>query len=203
MNNDVFEQFTMFNPKVITNSILCWENALSYSGDLPKFIEILDQEPESYSRISKWENQTKTINMNSLKQSTGTDLLDKKTLYIANSLAMSFEMCFERYCESKNIKQNEYFLDLTSITIKKSNDLPLGLEHKDNAKFFIIAYINDNYDGGEIFLLNEGISLKPKQASVIIVPAQELKNYTTKNIVGTRYIASVIVYNSVMEAQSE
>jgi hypothetical protein len=203
MNNDVFEQFTMFNPKVITNSILCWENALSYSGDLPKFIEILDQEPDSYSRISKWENQTKTINMNSLKQSTGTDLLDKKTLYIANSLAMSFEMCFERYCESKNIKQNEYFLDLTSITIKKSNDLPLDLEHKDNAKFFIIAYINDNYDGGEIFLLNEGISLKPKQASVIIVPAQELKNYTTKNIVGTRYIASVIVYNSVMEAQSE
>jgi len=203
MNNDVFEQFTMFNPKVITNSILCWENALSYSGDLPKFIEILDQEPESYSRISKWENQTKTINMNSLKQSTGTDLLDKKTLYIANSLAMSFEMCFERYCESKNIKQNEYFLDLTSITIKKNNDLPLDLEHKDNAKFFIIAYINDNYDGGEIFLLNEGISLKPKQASVIIVPAQELKNYTTKNIVGTRYIASVIVYNSVMEAQSE
>ena len=57
MNNDVFEQFTMFNPKVITNSILCWENALSYSGDLPKFIEILDQEPESYSRISKWENK--------------------------------------------------------------------------------------------------------------------------------------------------
>jgi hypothetical protein len=203
MNNDVFEQFTMFNPKVITNSILCWENALSYSGDLPKFIEILDQEPDSYSRISKWENQTKTINMNSLKQSTGIDLLDKKTLYIANSLAMSFEMCFERYCESKNIKQNEYSLDLTGITIKKSNDIPLDLEHKDNAKFFIIAYINDNYDGGEIFLLNEGISLKPKQASVIIVPAQELKNYTTNNIVGTRYIAFAIVYNSVMEAQNE
>ena len=203
MNNDVFEQFTMFNLKPITNNILCWENALSYSSDLPKFIEIIDQQPQSYSRISKWENQTKTINMNSLKESTGIDLLDKKTLYVANSLSMSFEMCFERYCESKNIKQNEYFLDLTNITIKKSNGLPVDTEHKDNAKFFIIAYINDNYDGGEIFLLNENISLKPKQASVIIVPAEELKNYKTKNIVGTRYIASATVYNGVMEAQSE
>ena len=81
--------------------------------------------------------------------------------------------------------------------------------HPDNheilngATITFVVQLNDNYDGGEIFLLNEGISLKPKQASVIIVPAQELKNYTTKNIVGTRYIASVIVYNSVMEAQSE
>lgn len=203
MNNDVFEQFTMFNPKPITNSILCWENALSYSSDLPKFIELLDQEPYSYARISKWENQTKTISMNRLKESTGVDILDKKTLYVANSLAMSFEMCFERYCESKNIKQNEYFLDLTNITIKKSNVLPVDIEHKDDPKFFIIAYINDNYDGGEIFLLNEGISLKPKQASVIIVPSQELKNYTTKNIIGTRYIAFATVYNNVMGAQGE
>ena len=204
MNNDVFEQFTMFNLKPITDDILCWENALSYSVDLPKFIELLDKEVLSYSRISKWENQTKKININSLKESTGLDLLDKQTLYIVNSLSMAFEMCFERYCQLKNINHNEYLLDLNNIVIEKNTDsLPTDIDYKENAQFIITAYINDNYSGGEVSLLNSRVSLKPKEASVIIIPANELKNYKINNVVGTRYISSAIIYKTALEVKGE
>lgn len=193
-NNYKFEQFTMFNFKTITNDIFYWENALSYSNDLPKFIELVDNELESYGRISKWQNGIKKVNINNLKKSTGIDLLDKRTLYIANSITMAFEICFDRYCELKNINKNNYLIDFNNVTIQKNNEtLPTDLTNR--FAFYIIAYINDDYKNGEILLLNNDISIKPKAASVLIIPATELNNYKINNVVGIRYIASTIIYD--------
>jgi hypothetical protein len=196
-NNKRFSQFSMFNLKLASNDILYWENALSYSNELSKFIEIVDTHKDSYFKISKWENLKKIINIDKIKESTGTDILDKKVLYIVNSFSMGFEMCFDRYCKSKAIDSNQYILDLNNIIIKKNNknfNIDLEDKVKDNVVFLVIAYINDDYEGGEIFL-NKSLLTKPKAGTVLIIPTTEINNYeVNNNILGTRYIAYTTVY---------
>lgn len=202
-DNHIFEQFTMFNFKPITNNVLYWENALSYSNELSKFIELVDKEEKSYSRISKWENNSKKVITNKMNDSTGIDLLDKRTLYISNSFAMAFEMCFERYFQSKNVDPKEYYLDLNSFVIKKISQDSLLLsdyEIKDKVAFCLIAYINDTYIGGNITLLNSPISFKPKAGSVLIIPIEELNNYKVDDVVGTKYVCSAVLYKNRLEA---
>lgn len=205
-NNIVFEQFTMFNIKPITNNIILWGNALSYSNELSNFIEIVDKEEQSYSRIPKWENESKVIDIENLKQSTGLDILDKRTLYIFNSFTMAFEMCFERYCHQTQKNQNDYYINLNNIAIQKGSkpsNIATDSYDKDNSAFYIIAYVNDTYDGGELYFLENNFLIKPGAGSVLIVPAEYLDKYITKDIFGTRYIASTIVYKRMVNVESE
>ena len=132
-NNVEFKQFIMFDLKVLGTDIWYWENALSFPEHLKDFIDKIDEEPESYSRISKWEDWTasddnklvygkiKNIDKPNLKISTGSDILDKKTLYIANSFIMAFQMCTDRYLEARKLDKDKYDLNLNRITIKKWN----------------------------------------------------------------------------------
>ena len=62
-----------------------------------------------------------------------------------------------------------------------------------NTKFCIIAYLNDNYEGGEILISDKNLSLKPKAATVLIIPFEELVNYKVADFDGLRYICSVVV----------
>ena len=214
MNNNVeFKQFIMFDLKVLSPDIWYWENALSFPEDLKNFIDKIDYEPESYSRISKWENwtasndvnliygKTKTINKDNLRVSTGSDIVDKKTLYIANSFLMAFQMCTDRYLASRNLDKNRYNLNLDRITIKAWNEGQSMGPHFDgqdgnkDLAFSLVAYVNDDYEGGEISFPNHNITIKPKAGSVIMFPSQEPYIHEVKPITsGTRYMSPAHVY---------
>ena len=129
-NNVEFKQFIMFDLKVLSPQIWYWENTLSFPEHLKDFIDKIDEEPLSYSRISKWEDwtasddstlvygKTKNIDRSKLKVSTGSDIVDKRTLYIANSFLMAFEMCTDRYLEGQRLDKNNYRLDIDNVKIK-------------------------------------------------------------------------------------
>ncbi len=136
-NNTAFEQFTMFNFIPVTNNILYWNNALSYSDLLPNFIEWIDSYENSYNKISKWENNKKSINIDLLKDTTGSDLLDKRILYVVNSFIMAFEICFERYCQQLNINQKDYYLDIKNMIIDKNKKIVLN---DDSVAFYVEKY---------------------------------------------------------------
>jgi len=214
MKNEVqFKQFTMFDLQVLTPDIWYWDNALSFPEHLKEFIDQIDEYPESYSRISKWENwtasndkdlvygKTKTINKANLKKSTGSDLVDKKTLYIANSFLMAFQMCTDRYLASRNLDKDNYNLNLDSVTIKAWNEGQSMGPHFDgqdgnkDLAFSLVAYVNDDYEGGEISFPNHNITVKPKAGSLIMFPSQEPYIHEVKPIVsGTRYMSPAHVY---------
>lgn len=214
MKNEVqFKQFTMFDLQVLAPDIWYWDNALSFPEHLKEFIDQIDEYPESYSRISKWENwtasndkdlvygKTKTINKANLKNSTGSDLVDKKTLYIANSFLMAFQMCTDRYLASRNLDKNNYNLNLDSVTIKAWNEGQSMGPHFDgqdgnkDLAFSLVAYVNDDYEGGEISFPNHNITIKPKAGSLIMFPSQEPYIHEVKPIVsGTRYMSPAHVY---------
>ena len=214
MKNEVqFKQFTMFDLQVLAPDIWYWDNALSFPEHLKEFIDQIDKYPESYSRISKWENwtasnnkdlvygKTKTINKANLKKSTGSDLVDKKTLYIANSFLMAFQMCTDRYLASRNLDKDNYNLNLDSVTIKAWNEGQSMGPHFDgqdgnkDLAFSLVAYVNDDYEGGEISFPNHNITVKPKAGSLIMFPSQEPYIHEVKPIVsGTRYMSPAHVY---------
>ncbi len=211
--NVEFKQFTMFDLKVLATDIWYWENALSFPEHLKDFIDKIDEEPESYSRISKWENwtasddnklvygKTKNIDRSKLKISTGSEILDKKTLYIANSFLMAFQMCTDRYLDSRKLDKDKYNLNLDRITIKAWNEGQSMGPHFDgqdgnkNLAFSLVAYINDDYEGGEINFPNHNVTIKPKAGSLIMFPSQEPYIHEVKPIVsGTRYMSPAHVY---------
>jgi hypothetical protein len=212
-NNVEFKQFVMFDLKVLGPDIWYWENALSFPEHLKDFIDKIDQEPKSYSRISQWKNwtasndsnliygKTKTINKSNLKITTGSDIVDKKTLYIANSILMAFQMCTDRYLASRNLDKNNYNLNLDSITIKAWNQGQSMGPHFDgqdgnkDLAFSLVAYINDDYEGGEISFPNHNVTIKPKAGSLIMFPSQEPYIHEVKPITaGTRYMSPAHVY---------
>lgn len=212
-NNIEFKQFIMFDLQVLGPQIWYWENALSFPEELKVFIDKIDEEPQSYSRISKWENwtasddkeliygKTKNINKSKLKESTGSDIVDKKTLYIANSFLMAFEMCTDRYLEGHKLDKSKYNLNLDNTTIKAWNEGQSMGPHFDgqdgnaDLAFSLVAYINDDYEGGEISFPNHNVTVKPKAGSMIMFPSQEPYIHEVKPIIsGTRYMSPAHVY---------
>jgi len=212
-NNVEFKQFVMFDLKVLAPDIWYWENALSFPEYLPALINEIDEHTESYSRISKWENwtasndsnivygKTKVINRNNLKTTTGSDIVDKKTLYIANSFLMAFQMCTDRYLDSRKLDKNKYNLNLDRITIKAWNEGQSMGPHFDgqdgnkDLAFSLVAYVNDDYEGGEISFPNHNVTIKPKAGSLIMFPSQEPYIHEVKPIVsGTRYMSPAHIY---------
>jgi hypothetical protein len=212
-NNIEFKQFQMFELRPLANDIWYWENVMSFPEYLVGFINDLDNYPESYPRISKWENwtasndaslvygKTKIIDKASLKKTTGSDSLDKRTLYIANSLHMAFEMCTDRYLGARGLDKSNYNLNLDRITIKAWNEGQSMGPHFDgqdgnkDLAFSLVAYINDDYEGGEISFPNHNVSIKPKAGSLIMFPSQEPYIHEVKPITsGTRYMSPAHIY---------
>jgi hypothetical protein len=208
-----FKQYIMFDLQALHPEIFYWENVLSYPEELVGFINSIDEEPISYSRISQWENwtasnddslvygKTKYIDKPSLKQTTGSDIIDKRTLYIANSLIMAFEMCTDRYFEARRIDKSAYDLNIDRIPIKEWYEGQYMGPHFDgqdgnaNLAFSLVAYLNDDYEGGEIHFPNQNITLKPKAGSLIIFPSQEPFIHEVKTITsGTRYMSPAHIY---------
>lgn len=209
-----FDQFTMFNLKMLNSDIWYFENAMSYPELIAPFVEELNQDPRSFIRIPEWENwtasddaslvygATKRIHKDSFKQSTGNDRLDQKTLYVFNSLVMAAELCLDRYLSGHGLDGNQYSLDLNLITFKKWNSGQSMGPHFDgqdgdtSLAFSMVGYINDDYEGGEISFPDHGITVKPKAGSLIIFPSQLPFIHEVKPIKsGTRYMVPYLVYN--------
>jgi hypothetical protein len=68
--------------------------------------------------------------------------------------------------------------------MKTHNDSGLG----PSFKYGVVLYLNDDYDGGEIYYPNMGIEIKPEARSMVIHPAHEAYRHGVKKVLaGTRY----------------
>jgi hypothetical protein len=215
MNMDKpFDQYVMFDLKVLHPDIWYFENVISYPELIVPFIDELDKDARSHSRIPAWEEwtasndksvvygATKTILASSFKNSSGDEKIDQKTLYILNSFIMAVEMCADRYLAGHHLDKNNYNLDLNAFYLKKWNQGQNMGPHFDGQDgdsrlaFSIVTYINEDYEGGEISFPNHNITVKPKAGSLIMFPSQ-LPFIHQVNMIksGTRYMIPNLVYN--------
>jgi hypothetical protein len=68
--------------------------------------------------------------------------------------------------------------------MKTHNDQGLGVRYK----YGVVLYLNDDYEGGEIFYPHLGIEFKPEAYSLVLHPAHEAYRHGVKAVSsGTRY----------------
>ena len=187
------KQYTMFDLEITDNDIWYFKNVISYPEELINFLNDLDNYKETFDIISKWNDwfssdknmcygDKKTLNDLNFYNKDVNTLLYKKTLYIVNSLKMAFEMCWEKYAKSFNIDLNNYKLSFNNLMIKRYfENVGMG-EHKDfysddkdyiNKSYTLVLYLNNNYEGGNLYFKEINKSIKPEAGSLVIFPAEK------------------------------
>jgi hypothetical protein len=159
-------------------------NSKSHSG-IPKWNSWGASNDDNYGYgIQKFIDTSKR-NLNS-----DDDLLNKQVLYVVNSLIMAPEMCAKRYAEiMRRDVSNIQKVDSTPEQIKMGLDYikvakydtgkgmgphcdaedPSGTG--ENLKYSLVCYLNDDYEGGEIYFKNQDIKIKPKAGSLVLFPS--------------------------------
>lgn len=210
-NQDIPKMYSMFD--VISNDQGVWyiENVVSYPDELISHIQELDLEDISHKRISKWSEWTannndsflygltKTIYTNQYDIGIENFNVEKKSLYIKNSLRMAVELSMDKYFEGNQLDKSLYKFNDENYYIKKWNaDSSMGPHtdgqyNEDNLALSIVIYLNDSYEGGEINFPEKNITIKPKLGSAVIFSSNILHQVLKiKN--GERYISPKHMY---------
>jgi hypothetical protein len=60
-----------------------------------------------------------------------------------------------------------------------------------------VAYINDNYNGGEIYFTNKNIEIKPPKGSILVFPATEEYEHGVKHVQAgpIRYVLPAFIFD--------
>ena len=191
MQSDPVNMYTMFDLKILDENIWYYENVISYPEDLINFINKMDDDETSYSRIPKWSNwtasndesmiygKTKMIHQNAFEISSGNERVDQTTLYILNSLKMAVELSAKDFVKRRQLDVSEININLDQVNIKMYYaDQEMG-PHYDGQdgdtklRYSIITYLKDDYEGGELYFKDQDIKIKPKAGSLVIFPSQK------------------------------
>jgi Rps23 Pro-64 3,4-dihydroxylase Tpa1-like proline 4-hydroxylase len=156
---DVFE-------KTQTSAVTDWTPWYAY-GESPKI---------QYGEIKK------------LKRGKLKEVLDeekrKDSLFVIDRLVDSMIECARKYAEIFSIdnKKTEY-----AVNILKENETEIGIykyfegqtmgphvdynEDNNYLEYTIVVYLNDDYEGGELYFNEFDIKLKPKAGSIVMYPS--------------------------------
>ncbi len=124
-----------------------------------------------------------------LKRGNLQNVLEKeekeKSLFIIDKLVNSMSDCAKQYAEIFNIKDDK---TQYAINILKENETEIGIykyfegqtmgphvdynEDNDYLEYTIVVYLNDDYEGGELYFNKFDIKLKPKAGSIVMYPSK-------------------------------
>lgn len=210
--NTVSYKKNSFVSNHINKDIWYWNNVVNNSKKIIEFIEKIDSYQPSYLKISKWSpwvaSNDSSVVYGSVKQiypqNINLDCGDKACndfcSYIINSFAQAFHYCFSLYLDKHNLEKNKYSIDLNWLNLKRWDagssmgphfDGELG--KSNGLEFTAILYLNDDYEGGELYFKDYNINLKPEAGSMVIFPGsfthevKEIKN-------SKRYMLSISAY---------
>jgi hypothetical protein len=121
------------------------------------------------------------------------DPLYNEICLVYNNIFKGIDNAFQNYSNeiypaaSKNIKSSEGMLSI--LKYSKSGYLP---QHQDQGVssrvLSTVGYLNDNYDGGEIYFPYVDVTVKPEAGSVIFFPSNFIYVHEVKPMInGIRY----------------
>lgn len=202
---DPGEMYHMFDMKSQHQDIWYYDNTISYPNEMLKFVEDLDSNPISYMRSSKWEKvnnyQKKVLFKNHMNDTSGDKVVDLKTLYIHNSLWMAREWCYKQFMEQHKLALDKYVVGDDSCCIYKDTHSDMyktfNIHSGSNWEVIAVTFINDDYEGGEIYFKDYNIKIKPKAGSVLIFPKYLDDKYEILEI------SSGIRYTSILTIEAK
>jgi hypothetical protein len=194
----------MYDLEILNDWIFYYKNCLTEPYKYINFLEELDNNEESYSNIEKWKDWKSKNNSEILygkKKNikkflkTNNEKLDRKILYISNSITSAIYMCGKNYFfhfpQDKftfeidyNFFINKYFTNV--VTGPRAGN---STNEKDYT-FTALINLNDDYQNGEINFLNQNIKIKPEASSILIFPSSSSYIYELESVVGKeKYMA--------------
>lgn len=176
----------MYNHEKYKDGISYYTDVISAPHKLVEFIAELDEYEKAYPSISKWDQDVKHFYK---PLQTEDPSIDRKSLYIYNSIFSAMWFCTRLYAESRKIDFPESKLDKTfSLTRQSQNPVDLYSSKANDVAFNVVVYLNDDYEGGEIHFPNQEFMVKPEAGSLIIFPANTPYEYELKDITsGVKY----------------
>jgi hypothetical protein len=173
----------MFRPEFHGNDICHFADSLSEPKLLIDYINKTEDLIETQDVISLWENNVKSVT------AEGIEITNPKSLYIVNSVYSGMMFCSNMYKEMKNIDKEVKISKNFKINRHTSSQ---ELQYNDNysiAQNVVLAFLNDDYQGGEINFIKQNIKIKPQAGSVLAFPSSAEFQYIYEPIVyGTRYL---------------
>jgi predicted 2-oxoglutarate/Fe(II)-dependent dioxygenase YbiX len=113
---------------------------------------------------------------------------------------MASNLCIKQFMDIKKMDLNDYVID-NNINIKMYNSGQAMGPHYDGQdghtklQYSLVLYLNNDYEGGEIYFKNQNISLKPTAGSLILFPSQQPFEHESKMIIsGYKYMVPSHIY---------
>jgi hypothetical protein len=193
----------MYEVQELAPKIFYFTNAIAEPKTLVELVEKSDQD-ESIDTdfISKWRPWNSSNNDGTVygyEKMLDADYKkigktpSPKELYLLNSVLANMKFCAAKYKEYNNIEE-DVNID-TNSAIKKYNVGSLMGAHADQydgdlkLRYSLVAYLNDDYQGGEIAFPNHNVVLKPQAGSIVIFPSSEPYLHESKELIsGTKYM---------------
>jgi len=172
----------MFIPNFLDNNICYFTNALSEPQKLVEFIENTENTPEVHDIIGPWipwqaHGHEHLYGLRKKVNAGNTTVIDPRSLYIINSIYSGMKFCGDMYAKMKNI-EGECTMSKNFVINKYDTGMDMG-QHVDwnesnpSLRYSFVVYLNDDYEGGEIYFKNQNIKLKPEAGSIILFPSKE------------------------------
>jgi len=170
-------------------------NIVYFKGVIPNYQEIIDVAEKTNSpAVTEWETwyaygskseygEIKYLKRKEIKNITD-DEQKTNSLFIIDSLTDKMIECSKKYAELFSIDQKE--LDFAASVIK-NEQTTIGLyKYFENASmgphvdfndennylaYTIVVYLNDDYEGGELYFNDFDIKVKPQAGSIMMYPS--------------------------------
>lgn len=161
-------------------------------GSSPRNIKVFNNylSKEECDHIIGLINSTETSNNRPLQPGSSGNptlsLLYYDSLRYSEKYIPSIQSILEKEFNVKLKPRNSRFAQWVH---KNSLTIPIDdMGHKDSNHLAGWVYLNDDYDGGGLSFINQGLSLKPKSGDLIIFPGNPHYWYHVAPASGSRYI---------------
>jgi hypothetical protein len=168
----------------LDSNILYYKKLISNPKEFVSKIESLDIENNNVLQLSKWKTWkasdedieygvSKDGMFSNMQYKTSSDIETSMIVYAIKSIS---DLCFMNYASetgSRMLKLPDYF------SIRKYNshaDMGKHVDAEDptdtnHPVVSGVLYLNDDYEGGEIYFPEQGVKIKPEAGSLIMFPA--------------------------------
>lgn len=170
-------------------------------------VDRLENAVSTSNRRKDW--QKATVNTKDL-YSKHRDCFDIKIKKINRPFKTKYELEFDEIWQeaydAQLVAVNEYtskykiqMKHWEAMNFIKYNKGQYFTQHADHGHSYIctvslVAYLNDDYEGGELYFNNLDIKLKPKAGDLIIFPSSYLFSHTAMPIIsGTKYVIATML----------
>jgi predicted 2-oxoglutarate/Fe(II)-dependent dioxygenase YbiX len=176
--------------------IYYYQDILKNSLELIDLIEKTDSECTKFTGIPSWKpwispDGTYQFGLNKIINTGIKYEKNKKLLEIYNSINNVMEYTAHHYAKENNIKLKK----VANLNIGKYPKGKGMQSHADShgdpgsPSISSVLYLNDDYEGGELYFKEQNITLKPSKGSVIVFPSIEPYYHESIEITeGIKYI---------------